>query len=416
MIKRMTDDACSVGLNPERLTRIQPGMERWVKEGVIAGADMLLARQGRIVYRAQVGMQDKEAGIPMPDNAIFRIYSMTKPIICTALMTFYEEGRFLLHTPVAALLPAFADLKVLETEADGTQKLVEPVRPPTVADLMSHTAGFTYDFLVDSPVGERYRQNQLLNNDLQTLAEMMESLSQLPLAFHPGSRFHYSVSIDVAAYLIQVLADRPLRDVLHERLFAPLGMVDTDFGVTAAQRTRLAAMYGVGDIAASGMTNVQMEAAWRAGVRQRLDVADTYPCDQPDVFVRGGHGLFSTTADYARFALMLGNGGELDGVRVIGRKTLELMHANRLPAALLPWEVSGQPRPGYGYGLGSRVLMDPGAAGVMGSPGEFGWSGAASTYYWVDPREEFVGVFMTQYQGMDEPDAYFRALAYQAIE
>jgi CubicO group peptidase (beta-lactamase class C family) len=219
----------------------------------------------------------------------------------------------------------------------------------------------------------------------------------------------------VAGHLIELIAGQPLRHFLQERLFGPLGMVDTDFCVPAEKQARLAAMYGVGDIVARTMTNEKMFAAWEAGVCDHIDCSATYPIDQPETFQRGGHGLFSTTQDYMRFALMLLNNGELDGVRILGRKTVELMHTNHIPSALLPWEVGGEPTYGYGFGLGSRVLMDVGAAGVPGSVGEFGWGGAASTYYWVDPREEMAGVFMTQYQGEDASSADFRVLAYQAI-
>ena len=281
---------------------------------------------------------------------------------------------------------------------------------------MTHTAGFTYDFLEDSPVGELYREAALSLDNRRTLAQYVAELARLPLAYQPGSRFHYSVAIDVAAHLIEIIADRPLRQFLQERIFGPLGMVDTDYCVAGTSLPRLAAMYGVGDLFARNMTLLQMFAAWQQGVSKRIDSVATYPVAQPETFVRGGVGLFSTTQDYMRFALMLLNNGVADGARILGRKTLELMHANHLPAALLPWEIGGMPTNGYGFGLGSRRLMDVGAAGMPGTAGEFGWAGAASTYYWVDPQEALVGVFMTQYQGMDEPDRDFRVLAYQAID
>ncbi len=400
----------SVGVSSDRLARIRPAIQRWIDRGTIAGASMMLARRGAIIYEEQVGRMRKESDEALRSDAIFRIYSMTKPIVCTALMTLYEEGRFQLITPLATFIPAFANVKVLQQD-----KEVAPQRPITIGDLMTHLGGFTYDFLIDSPVGELYRHHALLHDASRTLEQFVAELARLPLAYHPGSKWHYSVSIDVAAHVIEIIADQPLRQFLHERIFAPLGMVDTDFSVPLEKRHRLAAMYGVGDLGARGMTVLQMFLNWQQGILQAIDPQESYPVDQPETFARGGHGLFSTTQDYMRFALMLANGGELDGVRILGRKTLELMHANHIPAALLPWEIAGIASPGYGFGLGSRVLMDVGLSGMPGTVGEFGWTGAATTYYWIDPAESCVGVFMTQYQGIDEPQRDFRVLAYQAI-
>lgn len=400
----------SVGISSDRLARIRPAMQRWIDRGTIAGASMMLARRGRIVYAEQVGRMSKETDEALKSDAIFRIYSMTKPIICTALMTLYEEGRFQLITPLATFIPAFANVKVLQQD-----KEVAPQRPITIGDLMTHLGGFTYDFLIDSPVGELYRQHELMHNARRTLQQFVNELARLPLAYHPGTKWHYSVSIDVAAHVIEIIADQPLRHFLRERIFDPLGMVDTDFYVPPEKRHRLAAMYGVGDLGARGMTIRQMFLNWQQGFLERIDPQESYPVDQPETFARGGHGLFSTIQDYMRFALMLLNGGTLDGTRILGRKTLELMHANHIPPALLPWDIAGIAYPGYGFGLGSRVLMDVGLAGMPGTAGEFGWAGAATTYYWIDPAESFAGVFMTQYQGLDEPQRDFRVLAYQAI-
>ena len=403
------------GMSSALLARIRPAMQAWIGRGTIAGVSAMLARRGQIVYCEQIGKMDKESSVPMREDAIFRIYSMTKPIVCTALMTLYEEGRFQLNTPVAKFIPDLGGIKVLQQDAAGVATQVDLLRPITVRDLMTHTAGFTYDFLVDSPVGALYRQAELGRDAGRTLEQFVHELVRLPLAYQPGTRWHYSLGIDVAAHLIEILAERPLRQFLQERIFTPLGMVDTDFCVPEGKQAQLAAMYGYYDVVARNMTLPMMNAAWEAGHLERIDVGASYPVARPETFARGGHGLFSTTRDYMRFALMLLNDGTLDGARILGRKTLELMHANHLPHALLPWEVGGTITYGYGFGLGSRTLMDVGAAGIPGTVGEFGWAGAASTYYWVDPREEFAGVFMTQYQGMDEPQMDFRVLAYQAI-
>lgn len=405
----------TVGMSSERLARIRPGIQRWIDDGVIVGADMMLARRGQIVYAERVGQLDREAGVAMPLDAIFRIYSMTKPIVCTALMTLYEEGRFQLITPAAKFIPALDGLKVLQQDASGATKEEALLRPITVGDLMKHTAGFTYDFLEDSPVSEHYRQARLCHDVGQGLEPFVQTLTQLPLAYQPGTRWHYSVSVDVAAYLIEVLTDRPLRDVLRERIFAPLGMADTDFCVPKEKVSRLAAMYGAGDIVAPDMTQSKLFANSKAGVWGRLPMEDSYPADRPETFARGGHGLFSTTPDCLRFALMLLGGGALDGARILGRKTWELMHVNHIPAQWLPMKIGELALDGYGFGLGSRVMMDTGAAGIPSSIGALDMGGAASTCYWADPAEQFAGVFMTQYQGMEDPRSDFQVLAYQAI-
>ena len=338
---------------------------------------------------------------------------MTKPIICTALMTLLEEGRFRLIDPLAKYVPAFGAVKV--READGS--LVAPVRLVMVRDLMTHMSGLSYHFVENSSsLGLVYNEGMLLDAE-RPLAAAIDDLARFPLAFQPGSKWRYSVGIDVAARVIEVISGRPLGAFLRQRLFEPLGMTDTAFGVSAEKRGRVAAMYGRPDVISPGTTMMSEFAAWMAGVNDRIDVSKSYPVNSPDVFMRGGHGLFSTTVDYFRFAQMLANGGELDGQRVIGRKTLELMHSNVVPAALLPLEIGGLPMPGYGFGLGSRVLMDVAQSSAPGSVGEFGWSGAAKTHYWVDPKEEMVGLFMTQsMMSFDLPELDLRALAYQALE
>ena len=405
-----------VGFSAARLARIRPAMQQYVDQGKIAGISTLIARRGKVLYRDQVGLMDKATHTPMRDDAIFRIYSMTKPIICTALMTLYEEGKFHLFDPVAKYIPAFGAVKVLVSDAAGGQKLVDPVRPMTVRDLFMHTAGLTYDFLVDSPVGELYREARLGNNTERTLEAMMLELARLPLAYQPGSRWHYSLSIDVLAYLIEVLSGQPLRDFLRMRFFAPLGMCDTDFGVPAEKQDRLVTMYGLPDIVGIGMTLPKLAEAWMSGYNELIDVSTTYPADQPEHFARGGHGLFSTVDDYLRFTQMLLNGGTLDGERIVSRKIVELMHTNHLPPALLPYDIGGIPYGGYGFGLGSRVLMNVADSAMPGSVGEYGWAGAAKTYYWIDPQEQIIGILMSQYMmGFELPEKDLQLLTYQAL-
>jgi CubicO group peptidase (beta-lactamase class C family) len=285
-----------------------------------------------------------------------------------------------------------------------------------VRDLLMHTSGLTYDFMADNPVAQMYRDAKIMHDATRSLEAVIDELATLPLAFQPGARWHYSVGIDVAARLVEVLSGQPLGEFLRVRLFDPLGMTDTGFGVPDSKLDRLSAMYGLPDLIGLDYSAIQLVEAALSGFNERIDVSATYPTDAPDVFVRGGLGLFSTAGDYMRFAQMLGSHGALEGERLLSRKTLELMHSNHLPAALMPFELLGQPQPGMGFGLGSRVVLDVARTGGTGSVGEFGWAGAAKTYYWVDPVEDLVGVFMTQYMtGVLLPDRDMRSLTYQAI-
>lgn len=402
----------SVGMSSERLARIAPVMQRYVDAGTIAGASTLISRRGEIVHTAQFGHRDREAGVAMTPDTIFRIYSMTKPIVSTALMMLHEEAAFQLEQPVATYLPAFGATKVME--ADGS--LVDQARPMEIRELLMHTAGLTYDFMVDTGVAAQYREARVMNDASRTLADVVDVIAEIPLASQPGTRWHYSVGIDVAARLVEVLSDKSLGEFLSERIFEPLGMADTGFGVPESELDRLAAMYGLPDLVGRDYNAGHLLEAALAGFNERIDVSETYPTGTPDVFVRGGLGLFSTIGDYHRFAQMLLNGGELDGQRLLSPKTLELMHRNHLPPELLPIELLGRDMGGLGFGLGSRVMMDTARSAGPGSDGEYGWAGAAKTYYWVDPAEELVGVFMTQYMtGVELPDRDFRTLAYQAI-
>ncbi|MCW2538946.1 MAG: beta-lactamase [Frankiales bacterium] len=403
----------TVGMSSSRLERIEPALQSYIDQGY-PGFSTLVSRRGKVVHEGRVGWQDREAGVELSADSIFRVYSMTKPIVCTALMTLYEEGRFQLTDPVAKYIPAFGSTQVWA--GDGQLESQRPLRPLQVRDLMTHTSGLTYDFSEDFPVAEQYRQARLMNDPTRSLEDVVEVLATIPLAFQPGTMWHYSLGIDVAARLIEVISGQPVGDFLQERLFAPLGMTDTAFGVPESKRDRLAAMYGLPDLFAKSMTIATIAQAFANGDVARRDVEETYPSDQPEVFQRGGIGLFSTTSDYLRFAQMLLTGSSESGTKILGRKTLELMHTNHLAPALLPYSSGGVPSPGWGYGLGSRVGMDLGQMAVSGSVGEFGWAGAAKSYYWVDPKEEVVGVLMTQFMvGLTQPELDFRALVYQAI-
>ena len=398
-------EAVRAGVSLSRLGRIDEAMRRYVDTTPIPGIVTAVYRRGELLHQRSFGALGP-GGEPMRDDAIFRIYSMTKPIVCTALLALYEEGRFQLADPVSRFIPGFADLRV---HGGGA-----PRREVTIHDLLTHTAGLTYSWLEYGPVEELYRRHVSHLSD-QPLAELVEQIMALPLAFEPGTRFRYGLSHDVAARLIEVISGAPLDRFLQERIFGPLGMVDTGFFVPAAKQHRFSAMIGARDPAdARASRSLQLAAAGRFDWISNPETDLEY---RPHQAFRGGHGLVSTAGDYLRFCAMLLNDGALDGARVLGRKTVECMTANQLPAALLPFEVGGREQRGYGYGLGVRVLLDPGQSGRPGSTGEYGWAGAANTYFWIDPREQLIGIILAQVRpaGYFRVAEDFRVLAYQAL-
>jgi CubicO group peptidase (beta-lactamase class C family) len=405
----------AVGLSSERLARVRPAIERSIGDDKIAGAVTLIARRGEVVHLESVGLLDRESGAPMSPDAIFRIYSMTKPIVCVALMTLYERGHFQLIEPVSKFIPAFADLQVYAGREGTGVKLEDLEREVTIRDLLTHTSGLTYHFLEYGPVEEMYRQTGVAS--LAPLREFVAGLLEMPLAFQPGAAFRYSYAHDVVGHLIEVMSGRPLDDYLRETLLDPLGMVDTGYYVPQDKLDRLASMYGTGDVVDPGMTLSKLYTDAGAAGGRLVRSATGRLASRPHNVLRGGHGLVSTAQDYYCFCQMLANGGELAGTRILSRKTLELMTANHLAPELLPYEIGEEYSCGYGYGLGFRVAMDIGQCQVLGSEGEYGWGGAASTYFWIDPREAFIGVQMAQFQ----PNGYhqiandFRVAAYQAI-
>ena len=403
----------SVGFSAERLARIKPFMQSYIDDHGYAGVSTLLARRGRVIHCEHIGFQDRERKTPLTGETILRIYSMTKPIISVALMTLYEEGRFQLTDSIAKYISAFRKTKVLSgTLLGGTE--VDPVRPVTIRDLLTHTAGLTYNFLEDSPVSELYRSANLMSNADRSLESVISELARIPLAYQPGTIWHYSMATDVIAHLIEVLSGQPLQDFLQERLFSPLGMNSTGFSVAPSERHRIASMYGHPDITTSTFSCIL--AAWKSGFNEQIDVETTYPSANTRNFARGGHGLFSTITDYLKFAQMLLNRGTLDGVRILSPHIIDFMHQNHIPQALLPFGIGGIMRSGYGFGLGSRVLQNVAESALPGSVGEYGWSGAAKTYYWIDPKESIIGILMAQFMvSFDTLEKDFQVLAYQAL-
>jgi len=404
-----------VGLSSERLTRIRPAVGKHIGDDKIAGAVMLVARRGKVVHLECVGLMDRESNKPMQPDTIFRIYSMTKPITCVALMMLYEQGRFQLFDPVSKFIPAFNDLKVYEGGAGSDIKLVDLQRPVTVRDLLTHTSGLTYHFLEYGRVEEMYREARLAAK--KPLSEFVADLLELPLAFQPGAAWRYSFAHDVVAHLIEIMSNRPLDVYLQENLFKPLGMEDTGFYVPEDKLDRFASMYGSVAIEQSDTTATKWYGDAEAGVNRRLASPEDSLESKRHNVLRGGGGLVSTASDYWQFCQMLLNQGEWDGKHFLSRKTVELMTTNHLPPELMPFEIGGTYSPGYGYGLGVNVLMDVGQCQSVGSKGAYSWGGAATTSFWVDPKEELVGIQMAQFQpsGFHLIAEDFKVMAYQSI-
>jgi CubicO group peptidase (beta-lactamase class C family) len=371
-----------VGLSGPRLERLRQVLQRQVEAGRVSGGVAAVVRNGRMVPLQPVGTLDLESKRPMRADAIFRIYSMTKPITSVAVLILLEEGRLRLSDPVSKYIPELGELKVLEDPAGPLEQVVEAQREMTVRDLLTHTSGLTYGFMSQGPISAAYEQlmGPIGQRTTDDLAAFVRKLGALPLVFQPGTRWNYSVSTDVLGHLVAVVSGRPFDAFLRERIFGPLDMRDTDFWVPSDKLDRLAANYRTGEDGKLAL----VDAAPQSSYAQRPD------------FLSGGGGLVSTARDYARFAQMLLDGGELDGRRILARKTIEHMTLNHLPGDLREAPLLGQFFAGSGFGLGVSVVVDPAQHGRPGSKGSYGWGGAAGTHFWIDPNEELVGVVMVQ--------------------
>lgn len=405
----------SVGVSSERLARLPAVIEKHIGPDKLAGVSTLIARKGEIVQLGAQGFRDRETSTLMTPDTLFRIYSMTKPITCIALMTLYEQGKVQLMESVANFIPKFADLKVYKGQSILGDLYEDLARPVTVRDLLTHTSGLSYHIFEYGAVEAMYREAQVCSP--KPLAEFVEGLLEMPLAFQPGSAYRYSFAHDVVARLVEVISAKPFDVYLKEALFEPLGMQDTGFFVHENKQGRFAAMYGHNEFLDADMTFSRWAGRDMPVVQRRLYGANDCLESKPHNVLRGGHGLVSTVEDYYKFAQMLLNGGHFKGQRILSRKTIELITANHLPASFLPYEIGGNPWLGYGYGLGLRTLMDLGQVQLPGSLGEFGWAGAAGTYFWIDPKEDLIGIMMTQMQpaGISLVNQDFRTMAYQAI-
>ncbi len=395
----------TVGFSSQRLERLHALLQQAVDQKHIAGIVTILARHGKVVDYRTYGQRDMATGAPMTKDIIFRDYSMTKPITGVAMMILYEEGKWLPSDPVSKYIPEFAHLKVLKgVDAEGKMILVDPDHPPTMRELMSHSAGFTYGN-GNTPADAMYRDAKVLQS--RNLQEMVDKLARIPLIYQPGKGWVYSLSMDIEGYIVEKLSGQSLPDFARDHIFTPLGMRDAGFFVPEGKRTRFATNYrddGQGNLIAYPTIG---------GFSSDYSSQPTMPS--------GGGGLVSTAEDYYRFTQMLANGGELNGVRILAPSTVKLMTSNHLPAELLTGEFRGGlhvMRPGFGYGYNCAVVFDPPEANLPDGKGTFLWDGAAGTWFWVDPTNDIV--FVAMIQRMSSPDNHVieyksHSVVYQAL-
>ena len=402
----MTPDAANTpehaGLSAQRLHKIDGWMDRLIDDGRLAGLSVLVSRRGRLAYERHAGLADIARGLPMAADSILRIYSMTKPLTSVAILMLYEDGLFQLDDPISNALPYFKHMHVYAGEG---REPVPAEREITYRDLLTHTSGLTYGFMNATPVDAMYRDQGVdFQTSTKTLGEVVEHAATLPLLAQPGAAWNYSIATDVLGHLVAVHSGQSFERFLHDRVIAPLGMTDTAFHVPPDKIARFAANYARGE----------------DGRATLLDDPATSLFAAPRAIASGGGGLVGTGRDYLRFCRMMLNRGTLDGERLLGRKTIELMTANHLGgdmASMGQARFSESNYTGIGFGLGFSVMLDPAQAQILGSPGEYAWGGAASTGFWIDPVEDMAVIMMTQ---LTPSSTYpirreLRVLTYQAI-
>ncbi len=397
----------TVGFSSARLERLHALMQAAVDHKQIAGAVTILARHGKVVDYSAYGMRDMASGTAMTKDTIFRDYSMTKPITGVAMMILYEQGKWLPSDPISKFIPEFAHLKVYAgTGADGKPVRADPDHAPTMRELMSHTAGFTYGIFGDTPVDHMVRDAKLF--DSANLQEFIDKLAKLPLAYQPGKGWTYSVSMDIEGYIVEKLSGKSLPEFLRENVYEPLEMRDAGFYVPQGKRGRFATLYYVDKN--GELTTEPNGSVGRNGY------------DKQPAMPSGGGGMVSTAEDYYRFAQMMANGGELNGKRILAPATVHLMASNHVPQELLQAQRYGigvqRMRPGFGYGYNCAVVFDPPEANLPDGKGTFFWDGAAGTWFWVDPTNDVVFVGMIQRMGgPNNPDLQYhsRAVVYGAL-
>jgi CubicO group peptidase (beta-lactamase class C family) len=397
----------AVGFSSARLKRLDEAMAKVVADGRVAGMSTLLMRHGKVVSFNTYGKASLETGAPMSKDTIFRIYSMSKPVTGVALMILFEEGRWRLDDPITKFLPELEGLKVMEIGEDGQQKLVPVSRPPTMRELVSHTAGFGYGLSDKHPVDLMFREQRVLGSN--GLEEMTQKVATIPLMFQPGTQWYYSVAVDLQGRIVEKISGQTLGQFLDQRLFQPLKMKDTAFSVPADKASRLAAVY---------VANPQTGKIEEAKVLIENPIQDF---TKPPSMESGGGGLVSTATDYARFAQMIVNGGVLDGERILSPASVELMGTNMIPDQVLVTSngtTGSRFNEAVGFGLDFAVVMDPRKAGSLEGEGSLSWGGAAGTWFWADPENDVVFVGMIQRfggSGGDDLGTLSRTLVYQAL-
>src|ERR1017187_3692602 len=395
----------SVGFSSERLERLHALMQQTVDEKHLAGVVTILARHGKVVDYRTYGQRDWSTGAAMTKDTIFRDYSMTKPVTGVAMMILYEQGKWLPSDPISKYIPEFAHLKVFKgVDADGKMILVDPDHVPTMRELMTHTAGFTYGIFGNTPVDAMYRDQHVLAS--RNLQEMIDKLSQIPLLYQPGKAWVYSVSMDIQGYIVEKLSGQSLPDFMRDHIYQPLGMRDAGFYVPAEKRNSFATLY---ETAPEG--NLVLTKVGAGGMSDDLT---------PPTMPSGGGGMVSSAEDYYRFAQMLGNGGTLNGTRILAPDTVHLMTSNHVPLSLLTGEYGiglQTLRPGFGYGYDGAVVYNPPEANLPEGNGTFFWDGLAGTWFWVDPTNDIVFVGMIQrIHGKDPIVEYLsRSIIYGAL-
>ena len=393
----------SAGFSSVRLNRLSARMQDYIDDGKLAGALTMLARRNEVFHLETYGVQDLESNVAVAEDTIFRLYSMTKPITSVAVMMLYEEGHFSLDDPVGKFIPEFANMQVFDGMGETGLRLVAQERPITIRHLLTHTSGLSYGLQKDTPIDAMYHEARIADAD-STLKEVMERLGKIPLVHQPGTKWRYSMSATVLGYLVEVVSGQPFDEFLRERVFTPLGMGDTSFFVPEGKLDRLATAY----------------VPSRGGGIAPHEGSVTTRHKRPHAMKSGGAGVVSTASDYLRFCQMMLNGGDLDGERLLAPKTVQMMVSDHLTENHKPYIVedrfSGYTK-GCGFGLGFSVVNDIAQHGIPGSDGMYSWFGAASCYFWIDPKEELIAIMMTQFMPVTWYPLHrvFQTATYQAM-
>jgi len=397
-------------VDSKRIQRVREVATSLTEQRQFNSIEWCITHQRKVVEQGAVGKADLANDIDLPDNPIYRIYSMTKPIVSVAALRLIENGELILSAPVTSYLPEFTSVGVIQADGSvATDRSSTSWQPMTVEHLLTHRSGLSYDFLPDCEVAELYRQNNLVDRGDLSLRAFVEELAKFPLAYQPGTEWQYSYSIDVLARIIEVVRKQPLAEALNDLIFSPCGMLETGFRLSPEQQTRL--------IPSFGQQSLDVARPLPQGPHQlnAMNVDQGHPLDS-DKFARGGHGLYSTTNDYLKFMHVLYDGCAPDGTIILSAPMADMMWNDRIPASQKPLQICGDVMGGYGWNLFGRVMVNTGESDFLTAVGEGGWSGAAATYFWVDRNTGLGGLVMTQYLGSTAPlGPLIKSAAYQAL-